>query len=225
MNKTPLLIAALLAMPHAAVAGTLTLAVGPQVCVNDPILLEKGLGGTVELPLGTGLHLALSGAGYLNGGEADWSPLQAQLDHDNHVAGSISRMRWRSDLAAHWSPFPIETDQLVGHLGLRTGFGLLRTQDDLALLQQEGDEYAEASELELHPTMLWGLFMELGSDRLRGRVGLERMVWVETVSSTTLEMHRNLMLSAEVVVRWGLTEREPAPVETAGRAEDDEGGA
>lgn len=224
MTKTRLLLVALIAMPNLALAGTLTLAVGPQVCVNDPLLVERGLGGTLELPIGTGLHLALGGAGYLDGGRGDWSPLQAQLDHDNHVSGSISRMRWRSDLAAHWSPFTVETERLEGHIGLRTGFGLLRTQDNLALMQQEGDPYAEATELELHPTMLWGLFMELGSDRLRGRVGLERMVWVETISSTTLEMHRNLMLSGEVVVRWGLGAREPDPVETAQRTEDEEEG-
>ena len=133
-----------------------------------------------------------------------------QLEENNDVFGTISRMRWRTDLAAHWSPFAVETDRLDGHLGLRTGFGLLRTHDDLAMLQQEGDPYAEASELELHPTMLWGLFVELGGERVRGRVGLERVDWVETLSSTTLEMHRNLMLSGEVVLRW------------AGRAGDEE---
>ena len=225
MIQPPLLLAALLAQPPPALAEAFTLSVGPQISVNDPLLVEKGLGGTVELPLGAGLHLALGGTWYHDGGRDDWSFLQAQLDQNNHVSGSVSRMRWRSDLAAHWSPFTVEAGRLDGHLGLRTGFGLLRTQDDLALLQQEGDPYALATETELHTTMLWGLFMELGGERLRGRVGLERMVWVETVSSTTLELHRTLMLGGEVVVRWGLASREPAPAETAQRTGDEERGS
>jgi hypothetical protein len=195
-----LLCCVLLAASADARAEGRTVAVGWEARVFDPWAWEQGLRGTLELPLAHRLHLGLAGA--LPLASPHDPPLTTTLvEPDNHIIPTVTTQRWRGTLGLHWSPFTVTTQRLEGHLALRTGLGLVGTQDDLEALHQEGEPYAEATEHQIHPTANLGLFLDLGGPRLRGRVGLERVRWIETVSSTSLELHRPLMLSLALVLR------------------------
>jgi hypothetical protein len=195
-----LLCCVLLAASADARAEGRTVAVGWEARVFDPWAWEQGLRGTLELPLAHRLHLGLGGA--LTPRRALEDPMTVPLSEArNHIIPSVTTQRWRGTLGLHWSPFGITTDRLEGHLALRTGLGLVGTQDDLEALHQEGEPYAEATEHQIHPTANLGLFLDLGGPRLRGRVGLERVRWIETVSSTELELHRPLLFSLSLVLR------------------------
>jgi hypothetical protein len=196
-----LLCCALLAASADARADGRTVAVGLETSLNGLYITERGIRATYEHPLARGLHIGLGGV-YLprrDGPDLKWlsHDLQGSLD----LNADISRQRWRGDLSLHWSPFAITTARHEGHLALHTGYGLARTDDDLELLRQEGQSYAEATEHQIIPTMRWGLFADLGGPRLRARVGLERVARVETFSSTTLEMRKLLVLSVSLVLR------------------------
>jgi len=194
---------ALMASAQGAQPAPYTLWLGPQVHVNDPYIIQKGLGATFEVPIAPILQVAASGSWFHIGGWDDLTPFSIQLGRENDVRPTVSRKHWRAELAAHWTPFTVTTDRMEGLVGLRTGFGVVRTSDSLRALQQEGDEYAEATRDQLHPTMVWGLYWDMGGERLRGRVSVEQARFVETISSTSLELHKDLIVSSGAVLRWG----------------------
>ncbi len=192
----------------------LAITLGPQATLNDPHLIQKGLGGSVGLEVAPPLRLTLSGAGYLDRGEADWRPFTAQLRDENQITPLMTRMRWRAELGPEWTALrtrgrlpPTSPNVWEGCLGLSAGFGLVRTSDtfsDPLARDDWGDDlYFQTTVEQLQPTMNLGLFMELGGPHTRGRLGAKRVEWVDTFSATTLEMHRELLVEGAVVVRLG----------------------
>ncbi len=136
-------------------------------------------------------------------GEADWKPLTSQLVNNNHVSPDLSPLTFFGNLTFVYSP--IYGKVAVGHRIIpfdifgAFGMGAVLTNDDLEALQQETDPYAQATANQTHPTTNFGggLRVILGESialRIEGR----SLVYIETVSSTTLEMKNNFIFQGGV---------------------------
>ncbi len=135
--------------------------------------------------------------------EADWKPLTSQLVNNNHVSPDLSPLTFFGNATFVYSP--IYGKVAVGHRIIpfdifgAFGMGAVLTSDDLAALQQEDDPYAQATANQTHPTTNFGgglrvVFAESIALRVEGR----SLVYIETVSSTTLEMKNNFILQLGV---------------------------
>ncbi len=136
-------------------------------------------------------------------GEADWKPLTKQLVDNNHVSPDLSPLTYFGNATFAFSPIygkvavgpKIVNFDIFGAFGM----GVVRTADDLEALQQQDDPYALATQFQLHPTTNFGgglriIFGESIALRIEGR----SLVYIETVSSTTLEMKNNFILQGGV---------------------------
>jgi len=136
-------------------------------------------------------------------GEADWKPLTSQLVENNHVSPDLSPLTLFGSGSFLFSP--IYGKVAVGHriinfdiFGL-FGMGAVLTSDDLEALQAEDEPDAIATANQTHPTTNFGggLRVILGESvalRVEGR----SLVYIETVSSVTLEMKNNFILQGGV---------------------------
>ncbi|MBN1335247.1 MAG: outer membrane beta-barrel domain-containing protein [Deltaproteobacteria bacterium] len=137
-------------------------------------------------------------------GEADWKPLTKQLIENNHISPDLSPLTYFGNATFLFSP-------IYGKVALTNGrivpfdifgafgMGVVRTSDDLEALQQEGEDPALATANQIHPTTNFGggLRIVLG-DSMAVRIEGRSLVYIETVSSTTLEMKNNFILSGGV---------------------------
>jgi outer membrane beta-barrel protein len=138
-----------------------------------------------------------------NLGEADWKPLTDQLVNNNHVSPDLSPLTVFGNATFVFSP--IYGKVALGHQIIpfdifgAFGMGMVMTNDDLEALQQEDDPYAQATANQVHPTTNFGggLRVVLG-DSLALRIEGRSLVYIETVSSTTLEMKNNFILQGGV---------------------------
>ena len=137
--------------------------------------------------------------------EADWKPLTKQLIEENHVSPDISKLTYFGNVNFLFSPIygkvavvgkNIINFDIYGSFGM----GATRTSDDLkALDTTSGDDRAEVSQHQTHPTTNFGggapvIFGKNLAARLEGR----SMVYIETVNATTLEMKNNLIIQLSV---------------------------
>lgn len=137
--------------------------------------------------------------------EADWKPLTKQLIEENHVSPDISKLTYFGNVNFLFSPIygkvavvgkNIINFDIYGSFGM----GATRTSDDLkALDTTSGDDRAEVSQHQTHPTTNFGggarvIFGKNLAARLEGR----SMVYIETVNATTLEMKNNMILQLSV---------------------------
>jgi len=133
--------------------------------------------------------------------EADWKPLTKQLIEENHVSPDISKLTYFGNINFLFSPIygkvavvgrEIINFDVYGSFGM----GVTRTSDDLkALDTTSGDDRAEVTQHQMHPTTNFGagariIFSKSMAARLEGR----SMVYIETVNATTLEMKNNLIV-------------------------------
>ncbi len=138
-----------------------------------------------------------------NLGEADWKPLTSQLVNNNHVSPDLSPLTVFGNAMFLYSPIygKVAVGQRIIPFDIFGAFGMgfVMTSDDLEALQQEGEEYAEATANQTHPTTNFGggLRVILG-ESLALRIEGRSLVYIETVSSTTLEMKNNFILQAGV---------------------------
>jgi outer membrane beta-barrel protein len=138
-----------------------------------------------------------------NLGEADWKPLTSQLVNNNHVSPDLSPLTVFGNAMFLYSPIygKVAVGQRIIPFDIfgAFGMGMVMTNDDLEALQQEGEEYAEATANQVHPTTNFGggLRVVLG-ESLALRIEGRSLVYIETVSSTTLEMKNNFILQAGV---------------------------
>jgi outer membrane beta-barrel protein len=138
-----------------------------------------------------------------NLGEADWKPLTSQLVNNNHVSPDLSPLTVFGNAMFLYSPIygKVAVGQRIIPFDIfgAFGMGMVLTNDDLEALQQEGEEYAEATANQVHPTTNFGggLRVILG-ESLALRIEGRSLVYIETVSSTTLEMKNNFILQGGV---------------------------
>ena len=138
-------------------------------------------------------------------GDADWKPLTKQLIEENHVSPDISKLTYFGNVNFLFSPIygkvavvgrNIINFDIYGSFGM----GATRTSDDLkALDTTSGDDRAEVSQHQTHPTTNFGggarvIFGKNIAARLEGR----SMVYIETVNATTLEMKNNMIIQLSV---------------------------
>ena len=138
-----------------------------------------------------------------NLGEADWKPLTSQLVNNNHVSPDLSPLTVFGNATFVYAPIygKVAVGQRIIPFDIfgAFGMGMVLTNDDLEALQQEDDEYAIATANQTHPTTNFGggLRVILG-ESLALRIEGRSLVYIETVSSTTLEMKNNFILQAGV---------------------------
>ncbi|MFH1466180.1 MAG: hypothetical protein ABIO70_17475 [Pseudomonadota bacterium] len=185
----------------ASSAASVLLTVGPEAVTNDPFLHRYGLSTGVELEPTPLVRVGLSGAFYPDRHDRDWKPLTTQLVENNHISPDLSPMLGRAQGVIRVLPLRMGLGKLTCTTGFGAGAGVVYTSDDLEALQQEEDLYAQATENQLHPALLYGLSSEIGGTWVRGRVRIERFTYIETVFSTTLEHKANLFAALDLVIR------------------------
>jgi outer membrane beta-barrel protein len=139
-------------------------------------------------------------------GRGDWKAITEQLVDENKVSPDISKIQWYGNINFQFSPIygkVAVSDRRIINFDVFGSFGtgVVSTRDDLEALQACGDEGCDpdalATELQYHPTTNFGagirvIFSENLAARLEGR----SLTYIETISSTTLEMKNNFMLLA-----------------------------
>jgi hypothetical protein len=172
---------------------------GADWVVSDPFVRRRGLHFGLEYAPRPFFSAGFLVAGYPNFGQADWKPLTTQLVEENRVSPDLSRITARADLVARFTPLWREGEHISTNAGLHVGFGAVRTVDDLEAMQAEDDPVAQSTQIELHPTLLYGLSAEMRTDYVVGfRVRAEHVVYVETVNGTTLERKNNRFFGVEL---------------------------
>ena len=135
-------------------------------------------------------------------GEGDWKPLTTQLVNENSVSPDISKLTMFGSLTFQYSPIYgklaiVGRDIILFDVYGNFGMGFTRTTDDLEALQATGDERAIATQFQTHPTTNFGGGLRIiFGESIAARVEARSMVYIETVSATTLEMKNNLILQA-----------------------------
>ncbi len=215
----PLLLAALVGLAfadeapaEAAPATNVSLRFGPSFgfegVINDPFLNRNGvrIGFNVApapwVEVGTAIaHYPILG----HGGESDpdWKPLSKQLLLENSISPDISKLEWQWQTVArvHALRLLLGASWHAG-VGVIAGVTVVSTQDDLVALQRD-DEFAMATQNQLHVGPVVGVFWEARRDRLTLRVRYERDAFIETISSSTLELKQNGVLGAELMWWFG----------------------
>lgn len=169
---------------------------------NDPFINRYLIGGNIgyhitEL-LGVEGHVTFSP----DFGKGDWRPITTQLVENNRVSPDISKIFLMADVNLQYSPIygkiAVQGGRIINFDIFGTfGTGVVNTHDDLEALQAVGDVPAEKTKIEWHPTTNVGggfrvIFSKTFAVRLEGRTA----IYIETISSTTLEMKNNFMLLA-----------------------------
>ncbi|HCH63579.1 MAG: hypothetical protein CL927_08360 [Deltaproteobacteria bacterium] len=135
-------------------------------------------------------------------GEGDWKPLTTQLVNENSVSPDISKLTMFGSLTFQYSPIYgklaiVGRDIILFDVYGNFGMGFTRTTDDLEALQATGEERAEATQFQTHPTTNFGGGLRvIFGENIAARVEARSMVYIETVNATTLEMKNNLIIQA-----------------------------
>jgi len=175
---------------------------------NDPFI-NRYLGGVSGAYHITEIFaVELAGSFSPDFGEADWKPITDQIINENQVTPDISKIQYFGTVQFQYSPIYGKVALMGRNIIMfdifgAFGTGVVNTRDDLEALQKEDDPRAQATSVQMHPTLNYGggarvVFSPGFALRLEGR-GLS---YIEVLESTTLEMKNNmiLMLSASFFV-------------------------
>lgn len=173
---------------------------GVQAVVNDPFLRQRGLVVAARHHLTQSVSVGLLGTYYPDRDTADWTKLTTQLVEENSVSPDLSKQGLTLALPVGIDPLYTRVGQFHIEAQLYVGPAVIRTKDDLAALQAEGDERAESTQFQTHLGSVFGFTSDLfWTDKTAVRFRIHRQTHIETVSGTTLEMKGNFMLGAEFV--------------------------
>jgi len=180
-----------------------TFAVGAEQVFNDPFVSQTGARAAfrfapspwVELEVAAGTFISLGVGGC---GDPDWSALTCQMLEVSDVSPDIAKMGAWGRLAVGVVPFRIGEGRWRSAAGAFVGVEALATNDDLVALQAVGEPAALATENQVHPVTVWGVFGEAGGRHMALRLRFEVRRYVETVNSTILESKMPMTLGAEV---------------------------
>ena len=179
--------------------------------VDDPFLNQRGVGGFASWASNEWVALGVQAAFYPDLGDLDWTNLTKQLVEENHVSPDISKMKATGMGIADITPVRTRVGTSETTIGFRAGLGLTQTQDDLDALNKDPDDpQAAATAVQLQVSMLYGIHGTAypGAGTIGVRIGIERITWVETVNSTTLEMKSPTLFGVTLVVRTPVADAE-----------------
>lgn len=128
--------------------------------------------------------------------------LAQQLTNNLQISPDLSYPVARAEVAGVFTPLRSSYGGWAGSGGFYVGAGVIQTHDDLEAIGIEGDATAIATELEVHPTGLYGLIFEAMYGHVGFRVRTERLFYVETIDSVVLESKRPRNIAFEGVVRF-----------------------
>ena len=111
--------------------------------------------------------------------------------------------------------FTLQDSRLLVQTYIKGGFGVTQTTDDLKALQAEEDQQAMQTQVQLHSTLNWGLSLTIEdtSNKFPIAIGfsLDQMQYVETISSTTLEMKNNQIFLMSFIIPFARGEKQIGP--------------
>jgi outer membrane beta-barrel protein len=169
---------------------------------NDPFINRYLAGASFSYHITEIFAFELAGAFAPDFGTADWKAITHQLVEENKVSPDISKIIYFGNLNFSFSPIygkiAVSGRKIINFDIFGTfGSGIVNTKDDLEALQAVGEQHAEDTEVQFHPTTNFGGgFRVIFSKSLAARLEGRSMIYVETIDSTTLEMKNNFMLLA-----------------------------
>jgi len=137
-------------------------------------------------------------------GESSWKPITKQLIEENHVSPDISNINYAGRLALTVFPVQHREPSFMTKVGFSTSLGLVSTSESLEALDAEaGNERAIVTQHQRHPCFGFAITAEVWRDNGFGiRMRRDRMVHIETVNATQLEMKNNAMFMIDVMRRF-----------------------
>ncbi len=172
---------------------------------NDPFINRFILGASVTYHPTEVFGIELQGGWSPDFEKRDWKGVTTQLVEKNRVSPDISKLSWYTN--ANFQFTPINGKFAVGNRAIINfdvfgifGTGRAATNDDLEAINAEDNEQdALATERQIHVTTNIGggfrfIFTKAIAARLEGR----SMIYIETISSTKLEMKNNFLLLGSV---------------------------
>lgn len=167
---------------------------------NDPFIRRYLFGANVAYHPTEIFGIELSGTFSPDFGDLDKKPITTQITEENQVTPDISKITWYATLNLTFSPIfgkLAVIDRTVINFDVfgTFGAGVVGTDDDLEVLQKTEDEFALASEKQIHPALTFGgglriIFSKAFALRFEGR-GLS---YIEVIEGTTLELKNNVTL-------------------------------
>ena len=189
----------MLALLGAAFGAELGVSAGLEGVVNDPFLHRHGASLGVEIAVGEYLRFGAVIGFFPNFGDRDWK-LATQLVSVHNVLPDISRITARAGPRVRVMPLKAEVGRVSTAVGAHLGVDVVYTEDDLEMLQAEGDPMAEATASQQHPGAVFGLTAEARTGRVSVRGRFEGLRYNETIRTHTVEKKNNLMVGLDTVV-------------------------
>ena len=174
--------------------------VGVGTVTNDPFLYRHALaiGGQyrpqAHVSFGADLRY------FLDQSDDDWKGLTKQLIEENHVSPDISKMNYAASVNVGVFPLATTREAFVveSRVGVLVSIGVVQTSDDLqALDTTSGDDRAEITQHQVHPSGGVSFVGDFWWGKNGLRLRRERIIYIEVVNATTLEMKNNELLIVE----------------------------
>jgi hypothetical protein len=176
--------------------------VGAVGLVNDPFQKQAGLTATTTLRVASAAGVHLGVLYFPDRGENAWRPLTRQLVEENNVSPDLSVLRYAVTAGLALEPVYLSGPRGAFSLGVRVGGAAVNTEDDLSALGAEDDPRAQITQLQRHGATYRQVYVDLSPSRDGWAIRLqsERLVFVETVNATALEVKNLMLLGAAFVI-------------------------
>ena len=184
-------------------AASVVAGMGLEAMTSHPYVYEAGVRGSAEVELHPLFRLGGAVSFYPDLGEATLRPLGDHLVNSSHAVVAVAHRSWQAHGLLRFLPLTTSTKSVEMRSGAHAGAGVIRTVDDLDLLQLADDTAAQATQVQLHPTLVLGVGAEVdvGVVTLRGRA--EMIAYTETFASTQTQNRPELFVGVDALFRVG----------------------
>jgi hypothetical protein len=185
----------------AAFAGTVDLAAGLDVGVDDPLATPIGVRADVDVGLSRWVGVGGSVGVYPGLGSLNRRDLYRASIADFGRTTDLVDKRWRAAVTLEVVPVRNELPK-GGFSDVRARIGptLIGTADDLAAMGLQGGD-AAATKTQVHPGLLYGLSSSVARGRIGVRGTIEHAVYAETIASGSVSLQNAVFLSIELGFR------------------------
>lgn len=181
-----------------AARATFALGLGPEVSLNDPYQVDRGLRLSPSYAPLPWLAVDLTGVLYMPPSDP-LAHLSDRLIGSVGVSPDFSQRWFRAQLSARAMPLSAEVGAWSIAAGGLVGVGVVHTVDDNeALSVDETDPAFAATARQWHPAPAFGLSAEVFRGSLGATARLERVSYIEQVSSSVEERKNPLLTSVEL---------------------------